>query len=285
MGMPRALPLVVGAVAAALLVSSCTATTTPSTPPPPVWVVLDDTPIPITEGTTLHRLVAERHLHPTAGRLLAVDGSVLRRRAERGKILVNGQRSAPGVTLSAGDRIRVVNGRDRTEPTVRRVRDIGRRVGDPERTLDVYRTQQVTILGARSGIVASRVERSLGHGVAPRAVALTFDDGPWPGDTLRVLRVLRRFHVHATFFMVGRQAARYPGLVRRVRAAGQEIGNHSFDHPTTLAPLSEQQRSGELRRTSSILAAEHVHASLFRPPGGWYDAGLSSWRANRACGS
>jgi peptidoglycan/xylan/chitin deacetylase (PgdA/CDA1 family)/sulfur carrier protein ThiS len=274
--MRRILPL---AVAATLVASACTGVRVPrasvsSPSPPPIWVYLEGAPIPVDDGTTFGDLVAERGLHATDGRLLAVDGSVLVRHEDRGRIVVNGRREARDAPLSPGDRVKVLNGRDTTEATISRVRDLGRRVGDPERTLDVYPSQQVTTLGKRSGIVESRTIRSLGSGRAPRAVALTFDDGPWPGATKQVLRVLRRFHVHATFFMVGRQAARYPGLVRRVAAAGNEIGNHTFDHPETLAGLSIEQQAAELRRTSAALAAERVHTTLFRPPGGWYDAGL-----------
>jgi peptidoglycan/xylan/chitin deacetylase (PgdA/CDA1 family) len=120
-------------------------------------------------------------------------------------------------------------------------------------------------------MVASQREVSLGRGVAPRAVALTFDDGPWPGSTARLLRVLHRFGVPATFFMVGRQAAQYPQLVRRVNRAGDEIGNHSFDHPTTLQHLSDAELAREMTRASDVLAADHAEPTLFRPPGGWFD--------------
>jgi peptidoglycan/xylan/chitin deacetylase (PgdA/CDA1 family) len=187
---------------------------------------------------------------------------------------VNGRTIPPSTALTDGDRVSIVDGRDHTESTRRIVRMVGRRVGNPERTLDVYPTRQITVVGTESGLIASRTEVSLGPGVAPRAVALTFDDGPWPGSTSRLLRVLHRFHVHATFFMVGQQAAAYPQLVRRVRRAGDEIGNHSWDHPETLAHLSDRQVTGEIRHASSALAAQRVHPTLFRPPGGWFNDAL-----------
>jgi peptidoglycan/xylan/chitin deacetylase (PgdA/CDA1 family) len=269
--MRRLLPL---AAAIVVFASACTNRNGPqgSIPSsPPMWVFLDRRPIPVDPGTTLRTLVADQHLRAVDGRLLAVDGSVLDAHADLGRIVVRGRRATPNTVLAPGDHVAVVNGSDRTEATVRRIRNIGWRVGDPERTLDVYRTQRITTVGRRSGIVASVVDRSIGSGRAPRAVALTFDDGPTPGDTQAILRVLRRFHVHATFFMIGRAAASYPNLVRRVRDTGNEIGNHTFDHPETLQTLSEDQRVAELRRASAALADGGVVPTLFRPPGGWYD--------------
>jgi peptidoglycan/xylan/chitin deacetylase (PgdA/CDA1 family)/sulfur carrier protein ThiS len=263
------------AAALAVVLVACTAESITISPsPPPVAITVDGAHREVPPGTTLAMLLRDRSLRPTPGRLLAVDGSVLEHRAYPGRVLVNGRPAPERTELSSGDRVSIVDGRDRTEPTQRRVRMIGPRVGNPERTLRVYRTRQVTVVGSKSGLVASRTEVSLGPGVAPRAVALTFDDGPWPGTTARLLRVLHRLHVPATFFMVGTQAARYPHLVRRVRRAGDEIGNHSFDHPTTLAHLSADEVAREMRRATDVLATDQVRPTLFRPPGGWYDDDL-----------
>ena len=63
-----------------------------------------------------------------------------------------------------------------------------------------------------------------------RVVALTYDDGPNPPYTDSILDVLEREHVRATFFLVGRAAAAYPGLVRREVRDGDAVGNHTWDH-------------------------------------------------------
>jgi hypothetical protein len=63
-----------------------------------------------------------------------------------------------------------------------------------------------------------------------RAVALTFDDGPDPRNTPQILDLLARYHVHATFFVLGSAAKHYPGIVRRSAAGGNEIGNHGWTH-------------------------------------------------------
>jgi len=245
-----------------------------SPPPPPIQVLLDGSPLTIDPGTTLGALLMQADLHPKAGHLLAVDGAILERKAYPGRVELNGHVARGATALETGDRIRIVNGTDRTEPTVRTVKIVGRRVGDPERTLDVYPTRQITISGRLSGTVASVTERSLGKGHAPREVALTFDDGPWPQTTKQILRVLHRYHVHATFFEVGSLAAQRPHLVAEVLAGGNEIGNHSFDHPETMAHQSSDEVIAELRHTSKVLANDGVDATLFRPPGGWYDDAL-----------
>ena len=240
----------------------------------PIQVLLDGSPLTIDAGTTLGTLLTQANLHPAAGHLLAVDGSILERKADPGRIQLNGRVARNATVLKTGDRIRIVNGTDETEPTVRTVKNVGRRVGDPEHTLAVYPTRQITTTGRISGLVASVTERSIGNGHAPRSVALTFDDGPWPGTTKQILRILHRYHVHATFFEVGSLVAQRPHLVAHVLAGGNEIGNHSFDHPETMEQQSPDEIAAELRHTSNVLAEEGVHTTLFRPPGGWYDDAL-----------
>jgi peptidoglycan/xylan/chitin deacetylase (PgdA/CDA1 family) len=67
--------------------------------------------------------------------------------------------------------------------------------------------------------------------LAPKEIVLTFDDGPWPGTTDRVLNALKHECVHATFFMLGRNAAAHPALAKRVLAEGHTIGHHTYKHP------------------------------------------------------
>jgi cellulose synthase/poly-beta-1,6-N-acetylglucosamine synthase-like glycosyltransferase/peptidoglycan/xylan/chitin deacetylase (PgdA/CDA1 family) len=99
-----------------------------------------------------------------------------------------------------------------------------------------------------------------------RTVALTFDDGPDPKWTPQVLDVLRRHHAHATFFVVGSRADRYPDLVRRILAEGHEIGSHSFTH-ADLSAVPGWQRSLELGLTGNALAGvTGRQVTLVRPP-------------------
>jgi peptidoglycan-N-acetylglucosamine deacetylase len=102
----------------------------------------------------------------------------------------------------------------------------------------------------------------------PGTLALTFDDGPNPAWTPRLLDVLAAHNAHATFFMVGRFAETESSLVRRVAEAGHLIGNHSWSHPN-LSRTSSARIREELTRTSETLAqilGQPVR--FFRPPYG-----------------
>lgn len=100
----------------------------------------------------------------------------------------------------------------------------------------------------------------------PRTVVLTFDDGPDPTWTPRVLDVLEKHGVPATFFVLGNQALRHPDVVRRMQAEGHELGNHSFDHPD-LALDDPDERSRDLAEAQlAILGAAGGTTPLFRPP-------------------
>jgi peptidoglycan/xylan/chitin deacetylase (PgdA/CDA1 family) len=104
-----------------------------------------------------------------------------------------------------------------------------------------------------------------------RTVALTFDDGPSP-DTLKILAVLRRNHVQATFCMVGVNVRRYPAIARRVRREGHQLCNHSRTH-ANLARLSRAGARAEVTGAQrEIRAATAARPGLFRFPYGSSDA-------------
>jgi peptidoglycan-N-acetylglucosamine deacetylase len=100
-----------------------------------------------------------------------------------------------------------------------------------------------------------------------RCVALTFDDGPGP-YTDQLLSELTTKGVHATFFLVGRSVATRPDIVRREAAAGETLGNHTWDHPD-LTAMSDAEIGDEVDRTSAaIKAATGFTPELVRPPYG-----------------
>jgi peptidoglycan-N-acetylglucosamine deacetylase len=109
-----------------------------------------------------------------------------------------------------------------------------------------------------------------------RTLALTFDDGP-SEDTPRLLEILERYHVPATFFQIGLNVQRLPGVARAVSAGGHAIGNHSYSHPIFCSPgLGFPVHSGieqELRQTQEAIG-EHtgVVPVWFRAPYGvrWF---------------
>lgn len=95
------------------------------------------------------------------------------------------------------------------------------------------------------------------------AMALTFDDGPDPASTPRLLDLLAARGARATFFLIGMQAARHPDIVARIRAEGHAVGNHSWSHPS-LPALSAAEAEAEIRRGFEALPG----TTLFRPPFG-----------------
>lgn len=99
-------------------------------------------------------------------------------------------------------------------------------------------------------------------------IALTYDDGPNDPHTLRLLEVLAKHNVQATFFMIGRYVRARPDIARAVAAAGHVIGNHTFTHPLLIFQ-SEAQTRDELANCHQALEdAIGAHSSLFRPPFG-----------------
>lgn len=97
-------------------------------------------------------------------------------------------------------------------------------------------------------------------------VVLTFDDGPDPVWTPRVLDKLKEYDAHGVFFVTGTMAARHPDLVRRMVEDGHEIGLHTFNHPD-LSYQSTSRIDRELSQNQLALAgAAGVRTSLFRPP-------------------
>lgn len=102
------------------------------------------------------------------------------------------------------------------------------------------------------------------------AVALTFDDGPTPEFTDRILEILARHQAHASFFLIGSHAAERPELVRRICEQGHTIGNHTWNHDHHGAWHGETYWRDQLRRTSSALAeASGRMPALFRAPMGF----------------
>jgi len=104
------------------------------------------------------------------------------------------------------------------------------------------------------------------YGDAPGKIALTFDDGPDPDYTTKILDILRQKNAPATFFVVGLNGELHPDLLQREINEGHQVGNHTFTHPN-LATISETQFRLELKATQvlfeSILGRRTL---LFRPP-------------------
>lgn len=117
---------------------------------------------------------------------------------------------------------------------------------------------------------------------AYKRVALTFDDGPDPRHTPLLLDTLDRLKIPATFFIVGKQAALYPDIVRRMAAAGYEVENHTWNH-RNLTKLSSAEALRELAATKRLIAGLTGRPTqFFRPPGG--NIGKAAHLAGRTLG-
>src|SRR5271155_3163860 len=105
-------------------------------------------------------------------------------------------------------------------------------------------------------------------GAADKKLAITFDDGPDPRWTPQILDILKRENVPATFFVIGGEATRYPEILRREYAQGDEIGNHTYTHPPW-DEISKTQARWELNLTQRLIESTlGVKTILFRPPYG-----------------
>jgi peptidoglycan/xylan/chitin deacetylase (PgdA/CDA1 family) len=114
-----------------------------------------------------------------------------------------------------------------------------------------------------------------------RCVALTFDDGPDPVLTPKLLDILAAQNVKASFYVVGRRVATWPGIVQRAFQEGHEIGNHTWDHPQ-LPSLSSREVEAEFSRTdAAIKAATGVAPATIRAPYGAQSARIAEIAAPR----
>ena len=101
-----------------------------------------------------------------------------------------------------------------------------------------------------------------------KQIALTYDDGPNDPHTPRLLEVLARHNVRATFFVIGKYVRQRPDLVREIAAAGHVVGNHTFTHPLLIFKSEAEIRKELADCRSALQDAVGEHSNLFRPPYG-----------------
>nr|WP_298987684.1 polysaccharide deacetylase family protein [uncultured Micrococcus sp.] len=109
-----------------------------------------------------------------------------------------------------------------------------------------------------------------------RCIALTFDDGPKPATDARLLEILARHDVRASFFMIGSSVDAFPGTAKKISAAGHEVGNHTYTH-ALLKPLGRAALDAELSKASTAIEhATGVRPAVMRPPYGAYNATVTT---------
>ncbi|MEU5509333.1 polysaccharide deacetylase family protein [Streptomyces fungicidicus] len=136
-------------------------------------------------------------------------------------------------------------------------------------------------------VIDARAGATQSLSVPDHRLVLTFDDGPDPEWTPKVLDVLKKHDAHAVFFVTGTMASRYPDLVKRMVDEGHEIGLHTFNHPD-LALQSTKRIDWELSQNQlAITGAAGIRTSLFRPPYSSFSAAMDneSWPVTEYIGS
>jgi peptidoglycan-N-acetylglucosamine deacetylase len=101
-----------------------------------------------------------------------------------------------------------------------------------------------------------------------KQLALTYDDGPNDPHTFRLLEVLAKHDVRATFFLIGRYARRRPDIARELITAGHRVGNHTFTHPLLTFKSAAETRKELSECRAALQEAIGEHSNLFRPPFG-----------------
>ena len=101
-----------------------------------------------------------------------------------------------------------------------------------------------------------------------RKLALTYDDGPNDPHTLKLLEVLAKYDVRATFFLIGRHVEKRPDIVRELVRAGHVVGNHTYTHRNLIFCSEAQTRIQIQECTRALTDAVGAHSTLFRPPFG-----------------
>ena len=109
-----------------------------------------------------------------------------------------------------------------------------------------------------------------------KVIALTFDDGPHPKYTAKILDVLKKYNAKATFFIVGENVEKNKNVLLREVSEGHELGNHTYTHPNTFAIPISKLKEEVLRTDKAIFNVTGSHPKHFRSPGGAFDEEIVS---------
>jgi peptidoglycan-N-acetylglucosamine deacetylase len=155
---------------------------------------------------------------------------------------------------------------------------------------DALGTERVLAVGTQGGLEVGLKTYPRTLALADHEVVLTFDDGPLPATTARLLDVLKSQCVRATFFMVGRMAQAAPALARRVAAEGHTVAYHSYSHPLMrwMAPARAKDDIDRgfraVDQAAYGQAASEPRTPFFRYPGFADTPELNAWLAGRGIG-
>lgn len=137
---------------------------------------------------------------------------------------------------------------------------------------EIYASQS-DLENSKAALSTAQLQKFVMHrgSVGGKQIALTFDDGPHPAYTPKLLAILKAAKVKATFFVIGHMAQTCPDLVKRIAREGHEVANHTFSH-VTLTNLSERDVATEYKANNLILTRlTGKRVRYCRPPGGDFD--------------
>ncbi len=250
----------------------------------PMVVLVDGTLRTVASGSTLAQLSERRWLSSPAGDAIGVAGGVVAvGRGGPPRVQVDGSPGTPGTRLGWGSVVVSSRGADITEPAVSvlealapPIEDVGVGPDVSMRNLGVAGLARITRGRFSRSVVSSttvmpaepllRVHAPFPPGTP--LVALTFDDGPWPGSTGRVLDILRAEGVRATFFVVGIRLRTAPDLGRREVREGHLVENHTFSHLALRGATPAAVHAQIVRGAATIVTYLGVQPRWFRAPGG-----------------
>jgi peptidoglycan/xylan/chitin deacetylase (PgdA/CDA1 family) len=245
----------------------------------PGTVRVDGAVVPTSSSVTVRAALEAAGVTPRPGSYLAaVSQRRLSADGHPARVFVDGRPATLGTLVTDGERITTRPGTDLVEPT-----ETVRVAVPPPVPTALY-------VGGRDGIVRivrgalshEEISRRMirrpvaGHLVRRGAVALTFDDGPDPAWTRRVLAMLGRHHVKATFCMIGRAVDDHPRMVRRVARSGHALCDHTYDHDLTLRSRSHERIRRDIAHGARVItkASSGIRPTFFRAPGGKWSSYL-----------
>ena len=254
----------------------------------PMRIMVDGVSYKVPAGTTAAELVEAGLVKAPRGDLRSLTGQVAKHKGGMlPTVVVDGTGAGPSDRISDGATITSVRGKDVTEAAVTTiaatpipVQDTGR---GPDVTIESIGTPGLAVV--KMGVVSHSIVESRTIVAAKpmrirrtplssssMVVALTFDDGPWPGQTAQILDILEREDVKATFFVLGVRVRQHPEMLRREIEEGHTVGSHSMTHPnlTRSAPaVVHNQMAGADELITSVTGVKPV---WFRAPGGSVNA-------------
>jgi len=258
----------------------------------------------VAQDLPLEQLLKEMDFKPTPGDFLDIDGRVIRKEGgEEPLLTVNGNPASGAIQLQDKDQIVAKNGANLQEEIVEKkivvpfslvekgqgpaqkivqqgepgLKIVSRgavsgklvavqTLKEPVDKVIIHYTPESNPENRESGFL--QPIRKIGRG--EKVVALTFDDGPG-FYTSQVLDILARYHVKATFFMIGLMVDQHPEQAKMVAEAGHAIGNHTMHH-RNLTAVSAEEMVAEIKEAAQIIQkTTGVETNVFRPPGGRYN--------------